>query len=157
MKKKNEFNDYLENFSSIAENLKALLKVEETMKNHQSFAKDELLRSMKQELADNCSLEFLGQMKKEVSKVFKKLNLFGSGKKSNLDYLVEVIFISLTGSDSVIGLEHFIAPGENYEESAEFCNEFFRDFIIVKELFRVELRECSDVRVGYAMEFYKPK
>jgi len=156
MTEEKEFDDYLKNFNGIAASLACLLVLSEKAEEQKSFAKDELLNSMKQKIITNCSAEFVSQMKKEVSEELKNISLFGSDSKTNLDYLVEVIFLPLTQSPRVIGLDHFIAPGENYEKSCEFCNKFFKDFVEVKELFRIELRERSDVKIGYAMEFYRP-
>lgn len=156
MKKGKNFEDYLKNFNSIAGSLKTIQTLVEITAGQKIFAKDELIQAMKQKLIDRCSLEFLREMDKEVSKKIKNNNLFSPGQKSNLDYLVEVIFFPLTQSPHVIGLEHFLAPGENYESSFNFCQKFFKDFIEVGELLGVCPRECSDVKIGYAIEFYKP-
>lgn len=153
--KEKEFTDYLKYYQDVASNLTDLLVITERIEKQKDFSGVELINCMKQEIESNCSTEFVALMKQEVSKELKNLNLF-SGKKTNLDYLVEVIFQPLTKSPYVIGYQHFIAPGNTYEESGEFCNRFFRDFIKVKELFRVELREAPEVKVGYAMEFYLP-
>lgn len=153
--KEKEFTDYLAYYQDVTSNLTDLLAITERIQKQKGFAEVELINCMKQEIASRCSTEFVAIMKQQVSKELKNLNLF-SGEKTNLDYLVEVIFRSATNSHHVIGYQHFIAPGNTYEESGEFCNKFFRDFIKVKELFRVELREVPEVTVGYAMEFYLP-
>lgn len=150
------FVDYLKHFNAVASNLASLLALAERMEEQKDWAKNELLNSMKKEIAVSCSTEFVGQMKTGVSRELKNLNLFGLGPKTNLDYLVEVMFMSLTSSSYVIGYQHFIAPGKNYEESCEFCGKFFEDFILVKRLFGLEAREVPEVKVGCAWEFYKP-
>ena len=151
-----EFGDYLKNFTNVADSLTIVLSLANKMEDQKSFAKEELLSSMKREISARCSKDFIAHMKKDVSNEIKNINLFRFGEKTNLDYLVEVIFIPLTSSSYVIGLQHFIAPGNSYEESCEFCGNFFRDFIQIKDLFGVEVRECPDVKIGYAVEFYKP-
>lgn len=153
--KEKEFTDYLKYYQDVASNFADLLAITERIQKQKDFSGVELINCMKQEIESNCSEEFVAIMKQEVSKELKNLNLF-SGGKTNLDYLVEVIFRSLTNSPYVIGYQQFIAPGNTYEESGEFCSKFFRDFIKVKKLFRIELKEAKEVTVGYAMEFYLP-
>lgn len=122
--------------------------------------KNELIRSIKQDINRVCQPEFNWEMDRCPSTKVKKLSLFNFElktnfeSKTNLDYLAEVIFFSLTDSKPIIGLEHFIIPRQNREEGCEFYNKFFEDFAKLKELFGVEIREVSDLRMGYAIEFY---
>ena len=150
-----KFTDYLAYYQDVTSNLTDLLAIAERIQRQKDFSGVELINCMKKEIESHCSKEFVALMKQEVSKELKNINSF-SGEKTNLDYLVEVIYQSLTKSPYVIGYQHFIAPGKTYEESGEFCSKFFRDFIKVKELFRVGLREVKEVTIGYAMEFYLP-
>jgi hypothetical protein len=151
--KEKDFDDYLNHYKDVASNLTGLLVITERIEKQKGFAEVELINCMKQEIASRCSTEFVAIMKQEVSEKLKSLNLF-SGKKTNLDYLAEVIFRSLTNSPYIIGYQHFIAPGANYEASREFYNKFFKDFIKINELFDIELKEVPEVKVGYAIEFY---
>ncbi len=153
--KTEELSISLNNFILVKEELDELLTAVEKTAKQKLLAKKILLCSMEQEIAYVCSSSFLNQMVKEVSRDLKEINLFGYEPKSNLDYLVEVIFITLTGSSRVIGLEHFVAPGNTYEESCEFCDKFFKDFTKVKEIFNIEFSHCPDVKIGYAFKFYK--
>lgn len=156
--KEKKFEDYLDNFENIAASLKAIQELAKATTDQKYFSKEELLFSMKQKLIDNCSLEFLSEMKKEISKKIRKIAFFGPFHKTNLDYLdylVEVIFIPLTRSQNVKGLNYFIAPGEDLRKSYAFCNEFAGDFIMIKKLLGVEFKNRSDVEIGYALEFYQ--
>ncbi|MDP3836679.1 MAG: hypothetical protein Q8Q67_01085 [bacterium] len=151
--KEKDFADYLNQYKDVASNLTGLIVITERIEKQKGFAEVELINCMKQEITSRCSTEFVAIMKQEVSEKLKSLNLF-SGKKTNLDYLAEVIFRSLTNSPYIIGYQHFIAPGANYEASREFYDKFFKDFIMINELFDIELKEVTGVKVGYAIEFY---
>ena len=156
--KQKKFEDYLDNFENIAASLKAIQELAKATTNQKYFAKEELLFSMKQKLIDNCSLEFLREMKKEIPKKIRKIAFFGPGYKNNLDYLdylVEAIFIPLTWSKSVEGLNYFVAPGEDYQKSYEFYDKFAGDFIMIKELLGIEFKNRSDVEIGHALEFHR--
>lgn len=154
--KEKGFTDYLNNYNDVSSNLKDFLFIIEKTEGQKKFAKDELICSIKQDIKRVCQPEFNWEMNRCPFTKIKKLSLFNFQAKTNLDYLAEVIFCLLTDSQSVIGLEHYIIPRQNRKEGRDFYNKWFEDFVKIKELFRVEIREASDVKVGYAIEFYIP-
>lgn len=154
---RHEFTDCLKNFNSISDTSKVLIALVEKTELQSNFAKQELLCLMEQEIINGCSPEFLKAIKKDVCTEIKEANCFGRGPKSYLEYLIDVIFIPLTKSHRVNGFDYFIAPGNTPAESAEFGNIFFKDFIRIKEMFRLELAHCPEVKIGFAYRFYVPQ
>ena len=153
--KEKDFAAYLNHYKDVSSNLTDLLAITGRIEKQKAFAELELINRIKQKIALRCSIEFVSIMSREVSKEIKNLSLF-SGRKTNLDYLVEVIFRSLTSSSHVIGYDHFIVPGGDYEAGREFHNIFFKDFAKIKKMFNIKSGVVLEVTVGYAMEFYLP-
>jgi len=55
------------------------------------------------------------------------------------------------------GYSSFIAPGENYEQSAEFSNKYLEDFINLQKVLGMSIMNDKSVNIGYAHSFSQIK
>lgn len=157
--------EVLATFNSEAESLAALNMLTKKAEEARSTALDNLRYWIAKDIASNCSPEFVEKLREEVPAEIKSANSFDPTITCSLDYLANVVCLALTKhyfppaeseNNGTLGFDSFIAPGETYEESSDFCGKFFQDFIALKELFRLEMEHCPEVKIGYAYRFYKP-
>lgn len=154
MSERKTFKSCLEESISTIEELSALRSLMDKAEKRKSVDKKNLLKAMEDEILNSCSLDFLTEMKKEVSAKIRNVNALNYGV-TNMHYLVEVIRGSLIGLD-MIGFDNFICPGNDYGISSDFAGAYSQDFIRLKEKFGLEMQHCPDVKIGYAYRFYKP-
>jgi hypothetical protein len=156
------FEGVLKSFNSEAESLVALDMLTKKAETARKEALDNLGYWISKDIAGNCSREFVEELREKVSEKIRSANGYNSTITCSLDYLTNVICLALTKhsfasceNDGTLGFESFIAPGETYEESGDFCSKFFKDFIVLKEMFGLEMKHCPEVKIGYAYSFYK--